>query len=110
MEQTTVQSGKKVEKVSSTFVLGGKEVDARKGLPMTLGQLRHMKAKYGVGLQDIGVKMDAEQYFALAMAVFTKANAELTEADVETLKINDLMRLGQVVNESFLTEEVDRPT
>lgn len=98
------------EKPSTIFKLGGKKVDATKGLPLTLGQFRRMKKEFGTGMKDIGPNMEAEHLYAVASVVLTAADPTLTEEDINKLTFRSLLRLGSLVGDSMAQEEVDRPT
>ncbi len=90
--------------------VAGKEVDASKGVPLNVGQLKALK-KLGTTMNDFGAGMSDEHLCNVAQVVLQRADSTLTLAEFEQLDIRDVGRVSRVMNHAtFLAAADDRPT
>ena len=87
------------------ITLGEKEYDLEKSLPITLGDIKKLKAVHGVRLADLS-SMDADIVSKVLLLMCQKVNADITENMVDDIP---LVLLGEIAE--FLSRAVvpDRP-
>lgn len=105
MEDVSIEQGeKKEEKELGPLMLGGREVDLTKALPLKLRDWRKLE-KDGITSKAIeGGAMEAT--FNLAFYILKKADPAVTEDEVDDLTLTELKRVIEGVNE----ENVNRPS
>ena len=86
--------------------LGEKEYDLDKSLPITLGDIKKLKAVHGVKLNDLA-SMDADIVAKVLLLLCQKVDPNITEDMVDEVPLE---RLGDIAQ--FLSGAVapDRPT
>lgn len=86
-----------------------KEVDIAQGLPLTLGDLKKLKA-LGVDLMTLQREEvpDVERITVLVLYVCQKVDPSTTMEDVDSLTLADIAAFNQLSLEK--KEEADRPT
>ena len=87
------------------IVLGDKTYDLEKALPITLGDIKKLKAVHGVRLADLS-SMDADIVSKVLLLMCQKVNTDITENMVDAIP---LVLLGEIAE--FLSRAVvpDRP-
>lgn len=86
---------------------GEKAVDIDKALPLTVGDMRRLKREFNVSQKELTLG-EAETVFAVLMVLGQKADASITEADVDGIAFSAvpdiILRLGE------RARDIDRPT
>ena len=88
--------------------VNGKDVDLGKALPLTIGDIKQLK-KTGVDVTRIkpGETMDIDQVLALVEHVIRKADATITQEDIDSTPINELVQWSGEIQRIMPGEPAD---
>lgn len=91
--------------------INGKTVDLSRCVPLTLGDFRRLKKDHQVEQKDLGLG-DIEVTARFMLYMLKKADASITEADVDALTMDDMTKvMTSLASGTTSTDRaVDRPT
>lgn len=94
--------------MSKVFDINGKKVNLGKVLPLRIKDWKELKAQHGIDPTDLAqVANDFDQVVKMCSYIFKKANADVTDEDIDSLTMDELFGM---FSSSIESREVEKPT